>query len=117
MKKNGFKEFLCSGLGKAGMIIVFYAVIFLLVLLFAQIFEGGGGEYAALVLMLIFAVFGWKALNKIQPNIFLFMPVVGWVIYFCIKGVLSVLVGIFVAPFVIAKKITEAIQNSLSDSE
>lgn len=117
MKKNGFKEFLCSGIGKAGMIIVFYAVIFLLVLLIGQIFEGGGGEYVALVLMLVFAVFGWKALNKIQPDIFLFMPIVGWIIFFVIKGVLSVLIGIFVAPFVIAKKITEAIQKSLSDSE
>lgn len=38
---------------------------------------------------------GWRALNKITPNIFLFLPIIGWVIYFVVKGVLSAIIGIF----------------------
>lgn len=38
---------------------------------------------------------GWRALDRITPNIFLFLPVVGWVIYYVVKGVLSAFIGIF----------------------
>lgn len=110
-EKKSFKEFLCSGVGKAGLIVVLYAIIFGLVMLTVEIFSGF--EYIGLIYGLVFGVFGWKALNKIQPNIFLIMPIVGWVIFFVVKGALSVVVGIFVAPFVIAKKVTESIQNNL----
>lgn len=42
---------------------------------------------------------GWSALNKITPNIFLFMPVIGWIIYFGIKLAVSLMIGMFVTPF------------------
>jgi hypothetical protein len=42
---------------------------------------------------------GWSFLNKITPNIFLFMPLVGWLIYFGIKLVLSLFIGTIVMPF------------------
>lgn len=48
--------------------------------------------------------FGWRFLNKITPDIFLFLPVVGWLIYFGCKVALSMIIGIFVAPYVIWKK-------------
>lgn len=41
---------------------------------------------------------GWRALNKITPSIFLILPLIGWVIYFLIKGVLSMAVGIVLLP-------------------
>lgn len=110
-EKKGFKEFLCSGAGKAGMIIVLYAAIFGLVMLMIQLFQGA--EYAGIIVALVFGVFGWKALNKIQPSIFLFMPIGGWVVYFIVKGVLAITIGIFVAPFVIAKKIAETVQANI----
>ena len=37
--------------------------------------------------------FGWYALNRITPNIFLVLPLVGWVVYFVIKFMLSALIG------------------------
>lgn len=43
--------------------------------------------------------FGWSALNKITPNIFLFMSWFGWICYFVIKLFLAALIGIFVCPF------------------
>lgn len=36
---------------------------------------------------------GWRALNKITPNIFLVLPLVGWLFYFIIKFIISVCIG------------------------
>lgn len=110
-QKKDFKDFLCSGVGKAGMIVVFYAVIFGLFMLTMQLF--GNAEMIGIVYAVIFGVFGWKALSRIQPSIFLFMPIGGWVIYFIVKGVLAITIGIFVAPFVIAKKVAETVQANI----
>lgn len=61
--------------------------------------------------------FGWRFLNKITPNIFLFLPLVGWLIYFGCKLMLSICIGIFVAPYVIWKKNKEIKQlQSLIDN-
>lgn len=37
--------------------------------------------------------FGWYALNKITPKVFLFLPIGGWVLYFAIKFVLAAFIG------------------------
>lgn len=47
--------------------------------------------------------FGWIALNRITPNIFLIMPVGGWIVYFLIKLVLSMVVGIVALPYKLIK--------------
>jgi hypothetical protein len=54
-----------------------------------------------IVMSIIFSgiPWGWSFLNKITPNIFLFMPVIGWVIYFSIKFGASLVIGIFIMPF------------------
>ena len=54
---------------------------------------------------------GWSALNRITPNIFLIMPIIGWVIYFIIKFALSMCIGIFVLPYQIFK-IIKGIKDS-----
>ena len=110
---KGFKSFLCSKAGKVGMIIVFYGIIFGLLLLVPKIFGSDSSGYVALVFAVLLGYFGWQALNKITPDIFLFMPLVGWLIYFLVKGMLSVVVGIFVAPFVISKKIVAVIERNI----
>ena len=109
-EKNGFKEFLGSTAGKIGMIIVFYGITLLLLVGIPNIFPDS--SFLAVILCVALGYFGWKALNRIQPNIFLIMPIGGWLVYFLVKGMLSVAIGVFVAPFVISKKIVEAIQNS-----
>ncbi|WP_271782279.1 hypothetical protein [Aquimarina algiphila] len=43
-------------------------------------------------------VAGWKALNRITPNIFLFLPIIGWVVYFVLKIFLSGVIGVFLLP-------------------
>lgn len=70
------------------------------------------GEMAVIV-MLICAVFGWKALNSIQPAMFIWMSWTGWIVYFCVKFVLSAIIGLFVAPFKIGKWISAVICDSV----
>lgn len=111
--ENKFKKFICSWPGKIIMIIVIYIIAFLLILGLGQLLEGSSG-YVGAVIALVFAIFGWRALNKIKPDIFLWMSIAGWIAYFVIKGLLSIVVGIFVAPYVIAKLIAETIQKSMS---
>ncbi|WP_194608317.1 FHA domain-containing protein [Clostridium vitabionis] len=49
-------------------------------------------------------VIGWRMINRIQPVMFLWMPMVGWIFYFTFKSVLAILVGSFVAPYRLAVK-------------
>ena len=65
------------------------------------------GEIWGSVLLCAGIPMGWNFLNKITPNIFLFLPWIGWLIYFAAKALLSMMVGIFVAPYVVWKKIRE----------
>lgn len=102
-QKNGFKAFLTSSVGKAVLIVVLYVLIWGLMLLCTELFASS--EYVPVIFAVVFGFFGWKALNKITPSIFLFLPLIGWVIYFVVKGLISVVIGMFVAPFVISKKI------------
>ncbi len=44
--------------------------------------------------------YGWRVLNRITPNIFVWMPFVGWLIYFGCKACLSAMIGMFVMPFI-----------------
>ena len=39
--------------------------------------------------------YGWNALSKLTSNIFLFLPIIGWLIYFVIKATLSLFIGWF----------------------
>ena len=41
---------------------------------------------------------GWKVISFIQPKMFLFLPIIGWVFYFLIKILLSMIVGIVAMP-------------------
>lgn len=55
------------------------------------------GKCIRIILLSIFLPFGWSALNKITPNIFLILPIAGWVIYFVIKFLLALAIGWIVA--------------------
>lgn len=108
--KSSFKSFLLSGFGQAGMIVLFYIIIWGIMLLLTRI----QAPVVALIYIAVFTYFGWKALNRITPDMFLWMPLKGWIIYFTVKFILSIIIGMFVAPFQIAKMITAAIQKSIS---
>lgn len=54
----------------------------------------GAGAYA-----------GWKTLNKITPRMFLFLPLGGWVLYFIIKLLASIVIGMIALPIWIFKNL------------
>ena len=43
-------------------------------------------------------VAGWKTLTRITPQVFLFLPILGWVFYFLVKAILSLFVGLVAFP-------------------
>lgn len=106
---DGFLDFLASKTGKTVMTVVLIILIFGLLLLAIN----SNMQTLTGIAFLVCAIFGWKALNRITPNIFLVMSFAGWAIYFLIKGLLSIFIGVFVAPFQIAKMISNAVNNSL----
>lgn len=107
------REFILSPVGKWGIIGALYVVILLIVGALIGILQGIG----AVIALAIFGYFGFKALNRITPDIFLIMPIGGWVLYFVFKLVLSLIVGIFVTPFVISKYITAYIQRKVEEED
>jgi hypothetical protein len=65
--------------------------------------------YALLIVVNVYylmgLVVGWKTLNKMTPRVFLFLPLIGWAIYFLVKVYISMFVGLIWTPFWFAKKI------------
>lgn len=51
--------------------------------------------------------FGWSILTGITPSMFVWMPLMGWVIYFIVKFLIAYIIGIFVLPYKIYKYVTE----------
>lgn len=69
--------------------------------------QNGGGFFTRLLTGYFYAgiPWGWSILTKITPSMFLFMSWFGWLMYFLIKLILSMLIGMFVTPYKIYKTI------------
>ncbi len=106
--QNKVKAFFASTLGRIAVTLFFIVLIWGIILLLVEL----DAEYGALVLAAICAIFGWRALNRITPNIFLVMSWAGWLFYFVFKGALAMVIGLFIAPFQISKMIADAIGNA-----
>ena len=104
-----FKTFLLSKTGKWTMIALFYVIIFLL----GMLAVGSRNEIFVMAYGIIVIVFGWLSLSKITPNIFLVLPIVGWLIFFVVKFFLSIFVGMFTTPFYVSKLITKLVQKGI----
>ena len=111
-KGKSIKAFFCSGVGKLVMVSVFYLLFLGVFLLIANFMN----TFFAVVYVAIFLYYGWKALNSIQPDMFLIMPIGGWVLYYLIKGIIALIIGMFVAPLAIANKIADYIQADIADN-
>ena len=48
---------------------------------------------------------GWKTLTRITPNVFLFLPLIGWLVFFYFKFVLALWLGIIMLPIRTVKNI------------
>lgn len=107
---NGFMKFLTTPGGRVAMTLFFAVVVFLLIF-FAVMSDVDIMMFAVVA---ICGFFGWKALSRITANLFLWMSWVGWLVYFILKGFLSVMIGLVVAPFQIAKMISNSVSNRIS---
>jgi hypothetical protein len=60
------------------------------------------GEYVIMFIIVSYCISGiiagWKTLSRITPAVFLFLPLLGWVIYFVSKFVLAFCVGLVMLP-------------------
>ena len=54
--------------------------------------------------------YGWSALNRITPAMFLWMSWVGWLIYFAIKLVVSYFIGLVALPIKLFQWISEIVK-------
>lgn len=102
-------NFFATKSGKAVVIIIGYIVILGLMLLFNAL----NIQAAMYVVAAVCVFFGWKFLNRITPDVFLVLSIWGWILFFFIKLLLSVVVGVFVAPYQIAKMIANAVSKSV----
>jgi len=59
--------------------------------------------------MIAGAFWGWKVISFIQPKMFLFLPIIGWMFYFFFKFILSMIVGIVAMPIGIIRIIIKHI--------
>ena len=100
--------FISSPIGKFLLIILLYAAFITLFVSLLNAFDNSTAFCA--IFFSVFIYFGWRALNRITPDVFLIMPLGGWFIYILIKGLLSIFVGVFVAPYYCAKKIVSFIE-------
>ena len=93
--------------------LVIMIVAAILGVIFCSILGGGHGIVADTVIGIPLGLIvcgipsGWRFLNKITPNIFLFLPIVGWIIYFVVKTVLSVFCGVFTLLFTVIKSFVQ----------
>lgn len=54
---------------------------------------------------------GWRAISKIKLDMFLVLPIVGWVLYYAFKVMLAALVGFIAMPIDVVKYI-RTVKNS-----
>lgn len=107
--KNKVLDFLISPTGRIVITVVGMILIYGIIMMALD----SNSNFVLGVTLLICTVFGWSALNKITPRIFIWMSLTGWVVYFLIKGLLAVTIGVFVAPFQISKVLSEYINGIL----
>jgi len=63
--------------------------------------------------------FGWRALNNLQDTLLsrliVILPIGGWVIFLVIKFLLAAMIGLFVAPFVLGRKVGERFEYHMNN--
>ena len=60
--------------------------------------------------------FGWRILNMLTPRFFIWMPIMGWVIYFLIKFLLSYIIGFIALPIYVFRQVKN-INNAVKASK
>lgn len=100
------ESFLKGGVNMMKRILTFlitYAICFGIVVLGVVIAEAI--PVLGFILVLVFTFYGWRYITFVQPVMFIWMPLAGWVAYFVTKFFVSAFLGIFITPYHLAKSI------------
>lgn len=111
--QSSVKQFLASSMGRITVTTVSAVIIYGLIM--AGLASGQSAIF--LITAIGCAYLGWKALDRITPSIFLILPIGGWLLYFFIKGMISAVIGVFVAPFKFGKMISDAALRAISEDQ
>ncbi len=106
-QENGSTNFFGTAGGRY-LITVISAIIIYGVLILAL---NSNSQVILGITFLVCGYFGWKALTAITPSMFLWMSLAGWAVYYLVKGLLSIIIGAFVAPFQIGRIIGNRISG------
>lgn len=101
------RKFLGSAAGIIVMTVVFTAIFFGIIIALSNVREGLGA-----IVILVCAVNGWRILDRIQPEMFLWMSWVGWLIYFLVKLMIAVVIGVFATAYYLGKTVSGLICGS-----
>ncbi len=52
---------------------------------------------------------GWQTLTRITPTVFLFLPIIGWLLYFIVKLVLAFFLGIVMLPIQTVRNVSRLV--------
>lgn len=98
--------------GRILLTVIFYVVILLLLGWIAD----KDWTPALFVIIPLFGYFGWKTLNKFTPDMIIwFHGITAMIIFYFIKGMISLFIGIFVGPFYMGKAASNAIMKAIYD--
>ena len=61
-----------------------------------------GGDFAQ-AFFVACVPYGWRVLNMITPSFFVWMPWIGWLIYFIVKVAVAAFVGVFAMAYIWVK--------------
>lgn len=76
----------------------------------------GGSPLIIYIIMWGGVPFGWSALNKITPRVFLILPGIGWIIYFVVKLMIAMYIGWILLLIKIIKNIYTLVKIKKMDS-
>lgn len=86
-------------------IIIMLMIIVGIVLSIKALFEGNGQNSFFILIACTIGGFllagfpaGWRTLDIVTSSLFMFLPIVGWFIYFCVKSMLAFIFGIVMLP-------------------
>lgn len=99
------KAFLTTALGHVLTYIICYAIGFGLVASAIKLTEVIGSPVAILIVLVGLAIYGWRSINWLTRDLFIWIPLAGLPTYFIVKFFISAMLGIFVVPHYFAKKI------------
>ncbi len=83
--------------------IITVAVLYALWLGLLGLMGSMNSQFFTGAIIVISVAIGWKCVTAIQPRMFLFLPIIGWAIYFFVKFFISLFAGLVLTPWQVAK--------------